>query len=87
MTRPIIPGLGIQTANWSCTIGSDSVDPNLLPMGCDLPMRQAIKRAYREITGKDAEFVFSGWSAKLTPGQRAVVDSQRHTIERTVGGE
>ena len=49
---------------WDCKIGT--LEDLVLPDGCDLPMRQAIKRAYMEITGKDCEFLFSGWGGKLS---------------------
>lgn len=54
---------------WSCKIGGKI--PNELPPGVDLPMRQAVKKAFKEITGVDAEFNFSGWAAKLTVAERS----------------
>jgi hypothetical protein len=39
-------------------------------------MRQAVERAFRDITGEDAEFTFSGWSAELTEGELAVVENR-----------
>lgn len=59
------------TPIWQCKIGI--LGEAELPDGCDAPMRAAVRRAFFEITGKDAEFVFSGWSAKLTEGELAVV--------------
>lgn len=56
---------------WFCKIGG-TIPP--LPYGADLPMRDAIERAFKELTGFDAEFTFSGWGQQLTEGERAVVD-------------
>lgn len=53
---------------WFCKIGGMAAD---LPEGADLPMRKAIKQAYYEITGFEAEFLFSGWGADLTEPERA----------------
>lgn len=57
---------------WSCKIGE--VDGKKLPRGCDFPMRQAVEKAYREITGEDPIFIFSGWDAELTESEREVVN-------------
>jgi hypothetical protein len=59
---------------WECKIGGSAAH---LPNGADYPMRRAIERAYREITGEDPEFIFSGWGAQLTESQEAVVDAPR----------
>jgi hypothetical protein len=58
---------------WSCKIGE--VDADLLPDGADFPMRIAIAEAYRRITGKEPNFIFSGWGAELTNPERCVVKS------------
>ena len=56
---------------WSCTIGvMGDVD---LPPGADAPMRQAAEAAFYALTGKHAEFNFSGWGAKLDKYQFEVV--------------
>ena len=48
---------------WSCKIGvMGEVD---IPPGADAPMRQAVERAFFALTGKHAEFNFSGWAAQL----------------------
>ncbi len=65
---------------WSCKIGE--TDGDALPRGSDWPMRRAIERAYLELTGKMPEFLFSGWSATLTPDEQEVVDSQRSTPDQ-----
>lgn len=56
---------------WSCKIGE--VDANKLPDGADLPMRQAIERAYLEITGEEPDFILSGWGAELDKYERNAV--------------
>jgi hypothetical protein len=30
----------------------------------DGPMRTAVREAFRRLTGKDGDFIFSGWGAK-----------------------
>lgn len=59
---------------WSCKIGEAS--PGQVPPGADAPMREAVERAYREITGEDPKFIFSGWGAELDEGERAVVENR-----------
>ena len=59
---------------WTCKIGGITGQP--LPYGADWPMRQALAQAYREITGRDAEFCFSGWGGELTESERAVIEAQ-----------
>lgn len=56
---------------WSCKIGI--VGDVVLPGGADFPMRIAIQKAFREVTGVDAEFTFSGWNAQLTEAEKNVV--------------
>ena len=56
---------------WSCKIGiMGGVE---LPPGADAPMRQAVERAFFELTGKHAEFNFSGWGAQLNSYEYEVV--------------
>lgn len=57
---------------WSCMIGE--VDGDLLPPGADGPMRDAVAKAYRELTGRDDIFLFSGWGDQLDEPHRAVVE-------------
>lgn len=56
---------------WFCKIGSLSNAP--LPDSADLPMRDAILKAFFEVTGRQADFIFSGWSAELTPTELSVL--------------
>ena len=58
--------------NWYCKIGNAD---GPLPHGCDYPMRRAVERAYREITGQEPDFIFSGWSAQLTDSEQRVLDA------------
>ena len=58
---------------WNCKIG-EVVDGSL-PSGADSPMRQAVEAAYRELTGKDPEFCFSGWAGELDETERKIVNS------------
>ncbi len=57
---------------WSCKIGG----PAHIGQGADLPMRAAVERAYRAITGQEPEFIFSGWGDSLTDNERAVVEDR-----------
>jgi hypothetical protein len=57
---------------WTCKIGGHAD----VPSGGDFPMRQAIKKAYRELTGKDCEFLFSGWGGSLTEIEAEVIRRQ-----------
>lgn len=59
---------------WSCKIGE--VDVGLLPTGADHPMRRAVEEAYQRLTGQESQFIFSGWGAELTEGERAVVENR-----------
>lgn len=64
---------------WSCKIGE--VDEQKLRekfphSGADGPMREAVERAYFELTGEDPVFLFSGWGAELTESERAVVEDR-----------
>lgn len=64
---------------WTCKIG-ECVGDNL-PHGADHPMREAVEKAYREITGRDPAFQFSGWGGELTEPERAVVENR---LPRTI---
>lgn len=62
----------VASKTWYCKIGE--TDPANVPQGGDFPMRRAIEKAYHEITGEWPDFIFSGWGAQLTEGERAVVE-------------
>lgn len=57
---------------WECKIGSE--DAGILRPGADSPMRRAVEAAFRQVTGVEASFTFSGWGAELTPTQAEVVN-------------
>ena len=59
---------------WTCKIGW--ADRAALPPGSDAPMRDAVERAFRELTGHDAKFTFSGWGGSLTEGELACVEDR-----------
>lgn len=58
---------------WYCKIGA--ADPLELD-GADLPMRQAVAWAYEHVTGVKPSFLFSGWGAELTEGERKALDRE-----------
>lgn len=60
---------------WSCKVGQ-VVDEDVLD-GADQPMAAAVKRAYKELTGKEPDFMFSGWGDSLTEDEREVVEEMR----------
>lgn len=55
---------------WSCKIGE--VEESRVPKDGDGPMREAVERAYKEVTGRDCKFNFSGWGAELTQSEHYV---------------
>lgn len=57
---------------WSCKIGE--CEDEALFNGADYPMRIAVANAYKEITGQEPNFIFSGWGAELTESERKVVN-------------
>lgn len=59
---------------WACKIGE--IADKVLPPGSDWPMRDAVQKAYRELTGEDNKFCFSGWGGELTEPERAVVENR-----------
>lgn len=58
-------------AVWDCQIGG--IDRKALRPGSDAPLRQAVEAAFLDLTGKEAEFCFSGWGGKLTAVQLNIV--------------
>lgn len=57
---------------WECKIGE--AEPLQHP--ADPIMREAVANAYRKLTGREPDFIFSGWGAKLTEPERAVVEDR-----------
>lgn len=66
------------TAIWTCTIGRRDLDSASFPPGSDGPMRDAVTWAFRELTGRDDEFIFSGWGQNYLPENRAAVVDGRN---------
>lgn len=54
---------------WDCKIGF--ANGMTLPEAADAPMRQAVEKAFHDLTGRYPDFCFSGWGANLTMGERA----------------
>lgn len=48
-------------------------------------MRQAIRKAYIEVTGHEPIFIFSGWGAELSESERAVVMDETIRKEKPDG--
>lgn len=65
-------------SSWTCKIGE--FDRDLLPGGCDLPMRKAVEDAYEKLTGEESKFTFSGWGGKLNEYERAVVENREPVV-------
>ena len=61
-------------ANWTCQVGEH--DRSALPPGSDSPMREAVRRAYLELTGTEPLYIFSGWGDHLPEPRRAVVEDR-----------
>ncbi len=55
---------------WFCKIGPK---PDGLSNGSDTPMREAVLIAYKELTGKTADFCFSGWGSELSEAEQRVI--------------
>lgn len=58
---------------WFCKIGGEV---HGLPPGADGPMRDAVNKAYRTLTGTAPRLIFSGWGGKLSEPERAVVEDR-----------
>jgi hypothetical protein len=57
---------------WTCKIG----EIESVPHGADSPMRKAVFKAYKEITGHEPEFIFSGWVGELDAIERSIVEEE-----------
>jgi hypothetical protein len=51
-----------QPRMWSCHIGYAKD----LELGADSPMRNAVQKAFLELTGHEPEFISSGWAGRLS---------------------
>lgn len=74
--RPVYATIGDPNKKkiWECKIGE--VEAKYLEPGSDSPMRRAIEKAYKELTGQEPEFIFSGWGGELTPGERRALKNE-----------
>jgi len=63
---------------WECKIGE--VEGELLPSNADVPLRRAVRAAYKELTGEVDRFCFSGWGAELTTMERCCVKGMDATL-------
>jgi hypothetical protein len=66
---------------WGCQIGGKYLR---LPPGSDGPMRTAVEKAFKEITGLDAQFTFSGWSETLSESRRAVLENRLPDYDKVI---
>lgn len=62
---------------WFCKVGGPT---DFFQRAADIPMRNAIAKAFRDVTGLDPEFIFSGWGGELTEGERAVVENRAPSL-------
>lgn len=62
---------------WFCKIGGET---DFFEKGADSPMRRAIAKAFREVTGRDPQFTFSGWGQELTESERAVAEDREPKV-------
>ena len=51
------------TAVWTCAIGP--TDRDTLDACADAPMRDAVREAFRRVTGHDADIIESGWDGEF----------------------
>lgn len=61
---------------WFCKIGC--TEEVSIPKGADAPMRAAIRKAFKEITGQDCEAIFSGWDQEFSPAELHVIDPDKY---------
>lgn len=61
-------------ANWSCTVGE--YPRGFLPPGSDAPMREVVREGYRRLTGREPDYIFSGWGDPLPESYRAVHENR-----------
>lgn len=59
---------------WTCRIGTFA--PGSLPIGADLPMRQAVQKAFHDLLGIHPAATFSGWGDKFDEHEMAVIEDR-----------
>jgi len=55
---------------WTCEI-SGPVGFSDLPDGADFPMREAVREAFRQVTGVESDYLSSGWGRAARPADSA----------------
>lgn len=70
---------------WECKIGPAMAGE--LPSGADGPMRAAIEKAFRGMTGRDADALFSGWGGEFNPAEKAVIENTEPDFDEVVAYE
>ncbi len=68
----------VENKVWDCKIGPFT---GKMIHGADSPMREAVQRAYKEITGQDADVCFSGWGGKFTEHELAELANARDRVK------
>lgn len=58
---------------WTCTFVGES---DSMPNGSDGPMREAVAKAFRSMTGNPPVAIFSGWGGTLGERERAVIEDR-----------
>jgi NTP pyrophosphatase (non-canonical NTP hydrolase) len=56
---------------WECKIGS--INGVEIPSGGDFPMREAVEKAYFDLTGIHAQACFSGWGSVFTESEKKII--------------
>jgi hypothetical protein len=56
---------------WYCKVGFAR---DGIPDGADWPMRRAVETAFATLLNQWPDFIFSGWGASLTEGEREVLE-------------
>lgn len=67
---------------WTCKIGAP-VEANI-PSGGDGPMRKAVEAAFKELTGVESEFNFTGWGGALDEHEMAVIERRMPNRQKIV---
>ena len=60
---------------WECKIGINEIGE--LESGSDSPMRDIIRVGFIVVTGREPDFIFSGWNSSLTPIQEEVIEEYK----------
>ena len=66
---------------WKCSVIHRGIDRDSLPIGCDLPMREAVESAFVELTGHHPEAIMSGWGQDYLPEITEAVLNNRSPSE------